>query len=113
MKKVSVIRYADPKLKSDLINLKNSKEKELYGFINNAFDDLELNAFCGVQIPKKQIPKEYIKKYKIDNCWKYNLPGAWRIIYSIVSKNEIEVISLILEWITHKDYERKFGYKRS
>jgi Txe/YoeB family toxin of Txe-Axe toxin-antitoxin module len=115
MNKKSIIRYADPKLKKDLQKLKKTKFKdlELYNFINRAFDDLEKNAFCGIQIPKKQIPNEYIKKYKITNCWKYNLPGAWRLIYSVVSANEIEVISIILEWISHKDYERKFGYKRS
>jgi Txe/YoeB family toxin of Txe-Axe toxin-antitoxin module len=114
MKKKSVIRFADKKLKKSFESLKNSNEddKKLYSFINRALDDLEENAFCGIQIPKKQIPKEYIKKYKIDNCWKYNLPGAWRLIYSVVSNNEIEIISLVLDWFNHPNYCKKFNYKK-
>ncbi len=62
---------------------------------------------------KKLMPKEYARKYGIGNCWKYNLPNAWRLIYSVVDTGEIKVISLILEWRKHKKYDRKFGYKRS
>ena len=112
MKKQSVIRFANPKLKQTLNELKNSttEDKKLYKFINRALDDLEENAFCGIQIPKKLIPKEYLQKYGIDNCWKYNLPNAWRLIYSVVSSEEIEVISLVLEWQNHKKYDKKFKY---
>lgn len=113
MIKQSIIRFADAKLKKSLEKLKHSatEDKKLYNFINRALDDLEENAFCGIQIPKKQIPKEYIKKYGIDNCWKYNLPNAWRLIYSVADSGEIKVISLILEWKNHKNYERKFKYR--
>lgn len=112
MKMQSIIRFSDPKLKKALEELKkgNADKRKLYKFINRALDDLEENAFCGIQIPKKQIPKEYIKKYKIDNCWKYNLPNAWRLIYSVVDAGEIKVISLILEWQDHKNYEKTFKY---
>jgi len=30
-------------------------------------DDLENNAFCGIQIKKKLIPRIYVEKYGIDN----------------------------------------------
>ena len=43
------------------------------------------------------------------NLWKYDLPKGWRLIYSIVN-DEIVVVSLILEWFDHKEYERKFKY---
>ena len=48
-------------------------------------------------------------KYEIDNLWKYDLPNGWRLIYA-VQKNEIIVISIVIEWLNHKDYERKFKY---
>ncbi|MDI6708812.1 MAG: hypothetical protein QME47_07005, partial [Candidatus Thermoplasmatota archaeon] len=32
------------------------------------------------------IPKEYIEKYSIDNLWKYNMPKAWRLLYSVAGK---------------------------
>jgi mRNA-degrading endonuclease RelE of RelBE toxin-antitoxin system len=81
----------------------------LFNWLNRAFDDISANAFCGVQIPKKQIPKEYSKKYGIDNLWKYNLSNAWRLLYS-VARDEIIVVAIILEWMPHKDYEKRFGY---
>jgi len=77
--------------------------------LNRAFDDLAENAFFGIQIPKKLIPKTYLKKYKIDNLWKYDLPKAWRLMYS-VARDEIIIISIILEWFPHKEYEKRFKY---
>jgi len=77
--------------------------------LNRAFDDLVDDPFCGIQIPKKVMPRVYIRKYGIDNLWKYNLPNAWRLIYS-VARDEVIVIAIILEWMDHKTYERKFEY---
>lgn len=107
----SVIRYANEKLKETLNKLKDSKTEDtkLYEWINRALNDLEENAFCGIQIQKRLIPKIYIEKYEIDNLWKYDLPKGWRLIYS-VANNEVSVLSIILEWMDHKDYERRFNY---
>jgi len=107
----SEIRFADENVKEAFYKLEkgDAQEKELFKFINQAFDNIEKNAFCGVQIPKKQIPKDYIKKYDSKNLWKYDLPNAWRLIYSIRAGKPI-VISLVLEWLTHKEYERRFNY---
>jgi hypothetical protein len=68
--------FADRKLKRDFERLKTSKteDRELYDWLNRAFDDLAEDAFCGIQIPKKLIPREYPRKYGIDNLWKYDLP---------------------------------------
>lgn len=60
-------------------------------------------------ISEKLWPNEYIKKYKITNLWKYDLPDGWRLIYTIES-NKIKIVSIILEWFDHKNYERKFNY---
>jgi len=111
MKLSSRIQFADEKVKNAFYELENAKgdEKQLYDWLVRAFNDIEDNAFCGVQIPKKLIPKEYIQKYKIHNLWKYNLPNAWRLLYSI-ERDEIIVLSIVLEWMDHKKYERRFGY---
>ena len=50
-----------------------------------------------------------MKKYSIDNLWKYNLPGAWRLVYSIAG-NEVKIIAILLEWFPHKEYEKRFKY---
>ena len=103
--------FANKKVKEAYEKLKDSKteDKQLYKWLNRAFDDLAENAFCGIQISKKLIPKEYLKKYKIDNLWKYDLPKAWRLMYS-VARDEIIIISIILEWLPHKEYEKRFKY---
>ena len=107
----SHIKFAEPRLKRALDKLLRSKteDKILYKWINRALDDIEEDAFCSTQIPKKLIPRPYILKYSIDNLWKYDLPKGWRLLYS-VADNKILVISLLLEWIPHKEYERRFRY---
>lgn len=107
----SQIKYADERIKKSLEDLKNSKteDQKLYKWINRAMDDLEENAFCGIQVKKKLIPKIYIEKYGIDNLWKYDLPNGWRLIYSVVN-GDVQILSIILEWMCHKDYEKRFGY---
>ena len=75
-----------------------------------AIKDLRQNAFSGIHVPKRLIPKEYIRKYGINNLWKHNMTKGWRLLYTITSENEVELISAILEWFDHKEYERKFKY---
>jgi hypothetical protein len=104
------IMFADKKLSDDYCKLKGSQEhKELFKFLERAITDIENNHRCGIPIAKNMIPREYVKKYDIDNLWKYNLPGAWRLMYS-VGGDKIEVIAIILEWCDHKSYEKQFGY---
>ena len=108
----SKVVFGDKKVKASFEKLKSSKteDKKLYEWLERAFEDLEQNSFCGIQIPKKLFPKEYEKKFgKLDNLWKYNLPNAWRLIYTI-KNGEVLVLSIILEWLDHKEYERRFNY---
>jgi hypothetical protein len=107
----SKVVFADDRLKKAYESLKTSKteDKCLSEWLDRAFDDISENAFCGIQIPKRLIPKEYIKKYNVENLWKYNLPNAWRLLYS-VARDEVIIISIILEWLPHKEYERRFKY---
>lgn len=111
MKLPSDIRFADKSIQNALYKLEkgDDSERELFKFINQALDNIETNAFCGIQIPKKLIPEEYASNYGVKNLWKYDLPKGWRLIYSIVN-DEIVVVSLILEWFDHKEYERRFKY---
>lgn len=106
----SEIVFGDEKVKEAFNRIKDVKEKQLYEQIIKAFQNLKEDAFCGTQIPKKLIPREYIKRFgNLTNLWKYNLPDAWRLIYTI-KNNNIEVLSVILEWMGHKEYERRFHY---
>ena len=107
----STVNFCDEKLKRAFTELKDSKTEDqmLYKWISRAIDDLAEKAFCGTQISKQLIPKEYIRKYSIDNLWKYDLPKGWRLVYS-VAKGEVCIITILLEWFDHKAYEKRFGY---
>ncbi|MFH1641444.1 MAG: hypothetical protein ABIC04_00935 [Nanoarchaeota archaeon] len=78
MKLPSDIRFAEENTKKAFYKLEkgDNSERELFKLINQALDNLEQNAFCGIQIPQKLIPKEYTTKYNVKNLWKYDLPKA-------------------------------------
>ena len=103
--------FAERRIMESFQKLREGKngESNLLKWLNNAFDRLFEDAFCGIQIPKRQIPKSYIEKFGIDNLWKMNLPEGWRLLYS-VARDEILIISIILEWLPHKMYEKRFKY---
>jgi len=111
MKKEYYVAFIDEKTKKAFEELKSGKfeDTQLYGFIDRAIDDLKKDPTCGIRIPTKQIPKEYIKKYEVNNLRKYNLPSAWRLMYTIKA-DEVMILSVILEWMSHKEYERRFNY---
>lgn len=111
MKLPSHVRFADERTQDAFYRLESgdASEQELFKLINQAMNNIEANAFCGIQLPKRLIPKEYAQKYGVANIWKYDLPRGWRLIYSIRGE-EVVVVSLILEWFDHKEYERRFNY---
>jgi len=87
----------------------DTNERQLFHWIEEAGDELKKNPFCGIEVPKRINPKEYARKYSIDNLWKYDLPKGWHLIYTVVS-DDIVIMGVILEWFDHKQYERRFGY---
>lgn len=109
-KEISV-GFVDSKLNQDYLKLKSgtTQDKQLYDFIDRATDDLKKNPTCGIKIPRDRWPKGYIKKYGITNLWKYDLPNAWRLIYTIAG-DKIQIMAILLEWMSHKDYNRRFNY---
>jgi Txe/YoeB family toxin of Txe-Axe toxin-antitoxin module len=104
----SEVTFADDRVEKQFESL--GDDDEIKNHIKRAIRDIQANAFCGIQLPKKLIPGEYIQKYKVGNLWKYDLPSGWRLIYSITTPTKIEILAVILEWFDHKGYERRFGY---
>jgi len=72
-------------------------------------EDIKKKPDCGTAISKRLIRKEYIRKYGIDNLYKYDLPNAWRLLYSL-GKEGIKIIAIIFQWCSHKEYEGRFRY---
>lgn len=108
MKKPSKVVFISDELEKNFLDL-DGKDPIKKAMIR-AIKDLQQNAFFGIHVPKRLIPKEYVKKYGINNLWKYDLPKGWRLLYTVTAENEVELISAILEWFNHKDYEKRFKY---
>ncbi len=103
------VGFIDEKTKEEY-NKAKIEDPQLFEFLERAVDDLKKNPFSGIKIPQNLWPKEYIVRYNIDNLWKYDLPNAWRLVYTI-AKDEIKIMAILLEWFDHKNYERRFGYR--
>ena len=106
VRKSDGVDFVDASLKESFEKIKET-DVDLRRHLERAFNDILDNAFCGIQIPKKLFPKEYSC---YGNLWKYNLPDAWRLLYTIKSPDKIEIIAVLLNWMNHRDYERLFGY---
>jgi len=112
-RRVKRIAFADAALKKAYDSLKAGKfeDRQMYAYLNRAFDELQENPFAGIKIPGDLWPKIYVMKYGIDNLRKYDLPNGWRLIYTLRG-DSVQIVSVILEWFSsHKEYEKRFGYK--
>ena len=116
-KKQIKVKYSpifDEQLK-DLRNIIKEKDnkfhRQLFTAIEREKDNLFINPHRGIQIPKRLIPKEYVLRYGLTNLWKINLPDYWRMVYTITG-NELEIISILLDFMDHKRYNKIFGYEK-
>ena len=108
-KKVKV-KFLSEKLEQEYLEL--SEDDKLKKRINFVIDRLKEKPHFGQPIAKRLIPKEYKKQGVKSAYWVELSKGrGWRLIYSLTSENEIEIIAIILEWFdSHKEYERRFKY---
>ena len=109
--RVKRVGFGDESVYKAFLELQSGKfeEKKLATLIQKAIDDLKTDPFVGIAVKQKLWPLEYIRKFSITNLRKYNLPNGWRLIYTLRG-NDVEIISVILEWLPHKQYERRFKY---
>ncbi len=89
----------------------NTEEMQLLKSINQKRDFIKANPFYGDNIKKSLIPNEYILKYNAKNLWRVELTNYWRMLYTIKG-DRIEIICFILDIMNHKDYNKKFGYRK-
>ena len=109
--RINEVAFINETLKNSYEKLKNGKfeDKKICYFIDRAISDLKKDPLCGSRIPSRLTPKFYLDKFGMKDIWKYDLPEGWRLIYSIIG-SEVKIISLLLEWFDHKEYERRFSY---
>lgn len=105
MKIPSRVRFIDDQLEQEFNRLPD--EDVTKKALIKAIKDIREDCKSGEYIPKDRIPKS-LKKIGINNLRIYDLPSAWRLFYTLIN-NEIGIISIILKWTNHKDYERLFN----
>ncbi|HLC19979.1 MAG TPA: hypothetical protein VJK72_03595 [Candidatus Nanoarchaeia archaeon] len=89
----------------------NTEEMQLLRSIKQKIEFVKANPFYGNNIAKALIPKEYAINYNAKNLWRVELANYWRMLYTIKG-DQIEVICFVLDIISHKDYDKKFGYRK-
>lgn len=77
--------------------------------VERALDLLKENALSGEKIREEQWPRRYVEKYGIRNLYRYGLGGGYRITYILLSEEKRTVV-VILDLLSHPDYDRLFGY---
>ncbi len=112
MDKEFEIIFFDENIKNSFKKLENgtSEEKFLFKLIEKAILQLKKDPQNSINVKKNQIPKIYIQKYCIDNLRMIKLNQRWRLFYTILP-GKIEIMGVIIEWLEHKDYEKRFNYK--
>ncbi|MFH1917260.1 MAG: hypothetical protein ABIJ21_08425 [Nanoarchaeota archaeon] len=86
----------------------HTEEMQLLRSIDQKRDLIKANPFYGDNIEKKKIPKMH---YAVQNLWRVELTGFWRMLYTIKG-DEVQIICFILDILDHKEYDKKFGYKK-
>ena len=116
MKQVRIILSKNAKEVYEFLNEEapNSKqERSILNAVNQKIEFIKLNPHYGNPIPKRLIPKEYIKKYGITNLFRVELPSFWRMLYTLTEGGtKVEVVSFVLDILNHPAYSKKFGYKK-
>ncbi len=88
----------------------NSFEIQLLKSIDREIGNLKIDPQKGRHIPRRNVPKQAVMRYKTDRLWKLDLVGFWRMIYTITG-DQVKIITFILEIMDHDRYNKVFGYK--
>ena len=106
MRRPSSVVFIEERLEERFVSLGDTPLRRA---LTSTIRSIEENAFSGVQVPKRLIPKRYVSAYGISNLWKHDLSKGWRLLYTVASDEE-GVICAIIDWFDHKRYERTMRY---
>ena len=71
---------------------------------------LKENMFAGENIRKMQIPPWYIDRYGVNNLYRYEHSEGHRSCYTLTNVEGIGVCPLIIDLMSHTEYNRRFRY---
>lgn len=87
-------------------------ESTLLRAIDRKIEIIKTDHRYGNPIAKILIPSEYRQEYEATNLFRVELPNFWRMLYT-VKNNEIEIVAFVLDILDHKNYNKKFDYKKN
>ncbi len=85
-------------------------DSKIRKWIEDMKDVLKKNMLAGEPIPKKLIPDYYVRRYGVDNLFRYRHPEGCRSCYVLDVIGGVGVCPVILDFMSHTEYERRFGY---
>ena len=91
--------------------IENSFHHQLLKSIKQKTELLKINPQAGIHIPRSLIPRSYKDKYDINNLWKIDLSGYWRMTYTLRT-DEIEITNFVLDFLDHDSYNKIFAYRK-
>ncbi len=114
MKEIRVILSPEAKEVYTKLNKEINESKEskmLLKAINNKIELIKSNIHYGNPVAKNLIPEEYKKKFNTINLFHVELPAFWRMLYTLVDNEKVEIIAFVIDILNHKRYNKKFKYK--
>ena len=116
MKQIRVILSSEAKEVYEFLNQEaetSKNERMMLRAVNQKIELIKQNPHYGNPIAKKLIPREYKERYEITNLFRVELPGFWRMLYTLTNNGtKAEIIAFVLDIIDHPAYNKKFGYKK-
>jgi len=115
MKETRVILSPEAREVYQKLNIEANENKQsrmILKAVNQKIGLIKNNTHYGDPISKDLIPEEYKQNYSIKNLFRVELPGFWRMLYTLTNEDNIEIIAFVLDIINHPEYNKKFGYKK-
>ena len=82
-------------------------------WIDEMKDRLLFNMLSGDSIRKRRIPRHYREGFGVNNLFRFEHPEGYRSCYTLVNVEGVGVCPIILDVMSHPEYERVFGYRGS
>jgi hypothetical protein len=83
-------------------------ERMILKAINQKSELIKKNKYYGKVLEDYRIPEEYKTRYGARNLFKVELPGFWRMLYTLTNEESVEIIAFVLNIMDHREYDRKF-----
>jgi Txe/YoeB family toxin of Txe-Axe toxin-antitoxin module len=80
--------------------------------VDRVIDEMKQDKNLGDYVKRKPWPSKYVKRHEVTNLYRLEIGGNHRLIYTIRGRKEDKVYQL-LDLLTHKEYDRVFGYSTS